>query len=84
MHNRPRSNSNPSTPTHGGMDPVESILNRANNYCSREKIKHYICNAMERPSLYEIFINLAVTLNQPQKTSFPQLRQLTQKSQKNE
>lgn len=65
------------------VDPVESILNRANNWCARERIKHYTVNAMERASLYEPFIGLAVRLHPPQtKTSFPQLRQLTQKTSK--
>lgn len=64
-------------------DPVESILNRANSWCSRERIKHYTVNAMERASLYEPFIGLAARLHPPQtKTSFPQLRQLTQKTSK--
>lgn len=66
-----------------GVDPIESILNRANNWCARERIKHYTVNAMERASLYEPFISLAVRLHPPQtKTSFPQLRQLTQKNSK--
>lgn len=64
-------------------DPVESILNRANNWCARERIKHYTVNAMERASLYEPFIGLSSRLHPPQtKTSFPQLRQLTQKTSK--
>lgn len=64
------------------IDPTESI-NRANNWCERERIKHYTVNAMERASLYEPFIGLAVRLHPPQtKTTFPQLRQLTQKTSK--
>lgn len=70
------------TCTPNTIDPVESILNRANNWCARERIKHYTVNAMERASLYEPFIGLAVRLHPPQtKTSFPQLR-LTQKTSK--
>lgn len=66
-------------------DPVELILNRANSWCSRERIKHYTVNAMERPSLYEPFINLCARLHPPQtKSSFPQLRQVMQKTQKME
>lgn len=65
------------------LDPVETILNRANNWCARERIKHYIVNAMERPSCYPPFVDLALRLHpQPAKTTFPQLRQLTQKTQK--
>lgn len=63
-------------------DPIESILNRANNWCSRERIKHYTVNAMERASLYEPFIGMAARLHPPQTkiSPFPQLRQLTQKT----
>lgn len=65
------------------LDPVETILNRANNWCGRERIKHYVVNAMERASVYPPFVDLAVRLHPQQtKTTFPQLRQLTQKSQK--
>lgn len=68
----------------GEMDPVESILNRANIWCSRERFKHYVVNAMERASLYEPFINLASRIHVPQsKSTFPQLRQLTQKNSVN-
>ncbi|XP_052902214.1 NF-kappa-B inhibitor-interacting Ras-like protein isoform X3 [Anopheles moucheti] len=64
-------------------DLIESNLNRANNWCARERIKHYTVNAMERASLYEPFIQLAIRLYPTQtKSSFPQLRQLTQKTSK--
>uniref|UniRef100_A0AAG5DRG7 Uncharacterized protein n=1 Tax=Anopheles atroparvus TaxID=41427 RepID=A0AAG5DRG7_ANOAO len=64
-------------------DLVESNLNRANNWCARERIKHYAVNAMERASLYEPFIQLAIRLYPTQtKSTFPQLRQLTQKTSK--
>ncbi|XP_053681364.1 NF-kappa-B inhibitor-interacting Ras-like protein isoform X1 [Anopheles nili] len=64
-------------------DLIESNLNRANNWCSRERIKHYTVNAMERASLYEPFIQLAIRMYPAQtKSSFPQLRQLTQKTSK--
>ncbi|XP_053687759.1 NF-kappa-B inhibitor-interacting Ras-like protein [Sabethes cyaneus] len=64
-------------------DAVESNLTRANNWCARERIKHYPVNAMERASLYEPFIQLASRLYPPAtKSSFPQLRQLTQKTSK--
>lgn len=77
-HKSNNNNANTNVP-----DPVESILNRANNWCARERIKHYTVNAMERASLYEPFIGLAARLHPAQtKTSFPQLRQLTQKTSK--
>ena len=65
------------------LDPVETILNRANNWCARERLKHYVVNAMERASVYAPFVDLALRMHpQPAKTTFPQLRQLTQKTQK--
>jgi NF-kappa-B inhibitor-interacting Ras-like protein len=79
----PKKTTTPTTtsPVSLNMDQVESILNRANNWCARERIKHYTVNAMERASLYEPFITLATKLHPPQtKSSFPQLRQLTQKT----
>lgn len=84
MHLKSRTQINNSDTTGGAtIDPIESILNRANNWCARERIKHYTVNAMERASLYEPFIGLAVRLHPPQtKTTFPQLRQLTQKTPK--
>lgn len=64
-------------------DAIESNLTRANNWCARERLKHYTVNAMERASLYEPFVQLASRLYPPQtKSSFPQLRQLTQKTSK--
>lgn len=64
-------------------DAIESNLTRANNWCARERIKHYTVNAMERASLYEPFVQLASRLYPPQtKSTFPQLRQLTQKTSK--
>ncbi|XP_058056792.1 NF-kappa-B inhibitor-interacting Ras-like protein isoform X2 [Anopheles bellator] len=61
-------------------DLTESNLNRANNWCARERIKHFMVNAMERASLYEPFVQLAIRLYPTQtKSSF---RQLTQKASK--
>ncbi|XP_035902669.1 NF-kappa-B inhibitor-interacting Ras-like protein [Anopheles stephensi] len=77
------SNGAHSGPQSGNNDLIESNLNRANNWCARERIKHYTVNAMERASLYEPFIQLAIRLYPTQtKSSFPQLRQLTQKTSK--
>ncbi|XP_058456991.1 NF-kappa-B inhibitor-interacting Ras-like protein [Malaya genurostris] len=64
-------------------EAIESNLTRANNWCARERIKHYTVNAMERASLYEPFVQLASRLYPANsKSSFPQLRQLTQKTSK--
>uniref|UniRef100_A0A182MK50 NF-kappa-B inhibitor-interacting Ras-like protein n=1 Tax=Anopheles culicifacies TaxID=139723 RepID=A0A182MK50_9DIPT len=77
------SNGANSGPQISNNDLIESNLNRANNWCARERIKHYTVNAMERASLYEPFIQLAIRLYPTQtKSSFPQLRQLTQKTSK--
>lgn len=66
-------------------NPVESIMDRANNWCQRERIKHYTVNVMERPSLYEPFTVLCARLHPPQtKSTFPQLRQVMQNRQKSE
>uniref|UniRef100_A0A182Q859 NF-kappa-B inhibitor-interacting Ras-like protein n=1 Tax=Anopheles farauti TaxID=69004 RepID=A0A182Q859_9DIPT len=74
---------NGSSTTQPVNDLIESNLNRANNWCARERIKHYTVNAMERASLYEPFIQLAIRMYPTQtKSSFPQLRQLTQKTSK--
>ncbi|XP_073814098.1 NFKB inhibitor interacting Ras like 1 [Musca autumnalis] len=81
----PPSPTQPAQAQNNLADPVESILKRANDWCSRERIKHYTVNAMERPSLYEPFINLCARLHPPQtKSTFPQLRQVMQKTQKTE
>lgn len=78
--NSKRMESPPSSP-----DPIDAILSRANSWCARERIKHYTVNAMERASLYEPFINLCTRLHPPQpKSSFPQLRQVMQKTQKSD
>lgn len=62
---------------------IDSTMNRANDWCAREKIKHYTVNAKERASLYEPFIGMAIRIHPPQtKSGFPQLRQLTQKTPK--
>lgn len=65
------------------QDYIDSTMNRANDWCAREKIKHYTVNAKERASLYEPFIGLAIRIHPPQtKSGFPQLSKLTQKTSK--
>ncbi|XP_063697256.1 NF-kappa-B inhibitor-interacting Ras-like protein [Culicoides brevitarsis] len=60
------------------LDP-ESVLQRANLWCAKERIKHYVVNALERPSLYNPFIDLAIKLHpgQTKTSTFTQLRQKT-------
>lgn len=85
MHMKSRPQSAESGPPSPLLDPVETIVNRANNWCARERLKHYVVNAMDRASVYPPFIDLALRLHPPQtKATFPQLqlRQLTQKAQK--
>ncbi|XP_055390449.1 NF-kappa-B inhibitor-interacting Ras-like protein [Condylostylus longicornis] len=86
MHSKSSRKSDPQSPSHTTeKDHIDSVLSRANDWCSRERIKHYTVNAMERASLYEPFIKLAIRLHPPQtKSAFPQLRQVMQKSQKSD
>lgn len=90
MRSKRKDNHPPSSPTQqqahmNQADPVQLILNRANVWCSDKRLQHYTVNAMERPSLYEPFINLCARLHPPQtKSTFPQLRQVMQKTQKME
>lgn len=82
-----RSKNRKDSPQHQQVNEqtIASIVNRANNWCARERIKHYTVNAMDRPSLYEPFSNLCARIHPPQaKSSFPQLRQVMQKTQKSE
>lgn len=54
------------------IDP--NVMSKAQNWASREKLKIYEVNALERSTLYESFIQLASRLNpQVTKTSFGQL-----------
>lgn len=53
---------------------LENTMSKAANWCTREKIKHYEVNVMDRPSLFEAFIHLSSRLNPPaNKSTFPQL-----------
>ncbi|XP_017776589.1 PREDICTED: NF-kappa-B inhibitor-interacting Ras-like protein isoform X1 [Nicrophorus vespilloides] len=52
----------------------DSTLNKAVNWCSRERIKHFCASAMQRTTLFESFIFLTSKLNPPpSKSTFPQL-----------
>lgn len=60
---------------------VESVLQQTTVWCARERIRHYTVNALERASLYEPFIGLALRLHPPPtKSGFDHLRQLTHKT----
>lgn len=53
---------------------LENTASKAANWCTREKLKHYQVNAMDRCSLYDPFVYLSSRLNPPaNKTTFPQL-----------
>ncbi|XP_015596011.1 NF-kappa-B inhibitor-interacting Ras-like protein [Cephus cinctus] len=53
---------------------LENTASKAANWCTREKLRHYEVNVMDRPSLYEAFIHLSSRLNPPpNKSTFPQL-----------
>lgn len=65
------------------LDRMETLFNRVSSWCTRERIKHYTVNALERASLYNPFIGLAIRLHPPPaKSGLTQLRQLTQKTPK--
>ena len=53
---------------------LENTANKAANWCTREKVKHYEVNVMERASLFDAFVHLSSRLNPPAtKSTFPQL-----------
>lgn len=53
---------------------LENTANKAANWCTREKLKHYEVNVMDRSSLFEAFVYLSSRLNPPtNKSTFPQL-----------
>ena len=53
---------------------LENTASKAANWCTREKVRHFEVNVIERSSLYEAFIYLSSRLNPPpNKSSFPQL-----------
>lgn len=53
---------------------LENTANKAVNWCTREKVRHFEVNVIDRTSLYEAFIYLSSRLNPPlNKSTFPQL-----------
>ncbi|XP_034949343.1 NF-kappa-B inhibitor-interacting Ras-like protein [Chelonus insularis] len=53
---------------------LENTASKAVNWCTREKIKHFEVDVMDRASLYEAFIYLSSKLNPVQnKSTFSQL-----------
>ncbi|KAF7279703.1 hypothetical protein GWI33_006863 [Rhynchophorus ferrugineus] len=44
---------------------LDSVINRAIDWCNREKIRHFTASAMQRTSLYEPFVYLTSKLNPP-------------------
>jgi len=56
------------------LNNLENTVSKATNWCTREKIKHYEVNIMDRSSLFEAFVYLSSKLNPPtNKSTFPQL-----------
>ncbi|KAG5892990.1 hypothetical protein JTB14_031841 [Gonioctena quinquepunctata] len=57
-----------------GTSEVEPAVSKANQWCSREKIKHFTASAMKRHSLYEPFVYITSKLTPPpSKSSFTPL-----------
>ncbi|XP_020282806.1 NF-kappa-B inhibitor-interacting Ras-like protein [Pseudomyrmex gracilis] len=62
------------TKTDAALNNLENTASKASNWCTREKIKHYEVNVMDRSSLFEAFMHLSSKLNPPaNKSTFPQL-----------
>lgn len=62
------------TKTDTELHNLENTASKAANWCTREKLRHYEVNVMDRPSLYEAFVHLSSRLNPPpNKSTFPQL-----------
>ncbi|XP_012062611.1 PREDICTED: NF-kappa-B inhibitor-interacting Ras-like protein [Atta cephalotes] len=56
------------------LNNLENTVNKATNWCTREKVKHYEVNIMDRSTLFEAFVHLSSKLNPPtNKSTFPQL-----------
>lgn len=43
----------------------ELVLNKATQWCTREKIKHFTASALNRPTLYEPFVYITSKLTPP-------------------
>lgn len=51
---------------------IENVISKANAWSAKERVRHCVINAMERSTLYDPFINLAIRLYPPtNKSSFP-------------
>ncbi|XP_015521302.1 NF-kappa-B inhibitor-interacting Ras-like protein [Neodiprion lecontei] len=56
------------------LNNLENTASKAANWCTREKLRHYEVNVLDRPSLYDAFVHLSSKLNPPpNKSTFPQL-----------
>lgn len=44
---------------------ADSVVNRASDWCNREKIRHFIVSAMQRSTLNEPFVYITSKLNPP-------------------
>ncbi|EGI59116.1 PREDICTED: NF-kappa-B inhibitor-interacting Ras-like protein [Acromyrmex echinatior] len=65
---------NRTTKTDVVLNNLENTVNKATNWCTREKVKHYEVNVMDRSTLFEAFVHLSSKLNPPtNKSTFPQL-----------
>ncbi|XP_050446308.1 NF-kappa-B inhibitor-interacting Ras-like protein [Cataglyphis hispanica] len=62
------------TKTDAVLNNLENTASKASNWCTREKIKHYEVDVMDRSSLFEAFVHLSSKLNPPaNKSTFSQL-----------
>lgn len=52
----------------------DTIVNKAVQWCNKEKMRHFTVSATQRTTLFEPFVFLASKLNPPpSKSTFPQL-----------
>ncbi|XP_070159488.1 NF-kappa-B inhibitor-interacting Ras-like protein [Polyergus mexicanus] len=62
------------TKTDAVLNNLENTASKATNWCTREKVKHYEVDVMDRSSLFEAFVHLSSKLNPPaNKSTFSQL-----------
>lgn len=57
-----------------GSDVSKATINKAKNWCSKERLSHFVLSSMVRQSMFEAFVHLTSRLNPPpSKSSFSQL-----------
>lgn len=71
---QPNDTTNSNSPNKSEKLPahVETVITKANTWSAKERVRHCVVNAMQRSTLYDPFINLAIKLYPPtNKSTFP-------------